>query len=478
MTAGTLAPLLAGVGRALVTPPVGTRLSGTLREDVSREVERDLTVTTLVLSNSEATIAIIACDIILLSLGEASELRGEVGRRIGVPPEHVFLNVSHSHATPAPPSYRECEDSEDSDEVRHASAYYENFRAQVAGTAEVAAARRQPARIGSGVGEVRVGVNRREVRPDGTMVLGENPNGIVDPSVGVLRVDSLAGCTLAVVMSYACHPDVLGPKCSLISPDFVGSARAVVESLTGGKALFLQGAAGDIDPRCGIVLGADGTAEADRIGTELGCEVVRVCQNINTARRRDRRLEWHSTDSIVTGWQYAEAEPADVPLAVATRRLTMPLRPFPSLAVARAQVEKYENELARANSGADRVSSQVAHRRLAWARRQLAAIANDEAPAVELELQVMRVGDTGLVGVQGELFVEIGLAVKAASPFSPTLVCGYTNGMYFYIPTAAAFKQGGYEVESYRNYLQPAGPTAAWEGILVRELGELLASLR
>jgi hypothetical protein len=42
-------------------------------------------------------------------------------------------------------------------------------------------------------------------------------------------------------------------------------------------------------------------------------------------------------------------------------------------------------------------------------------------------------------------------------------VSGYTNGVYFYIPTARAFEYGGYEVNSHRNYLKASGPTLEWE---------------
>ena len=65
---------------------------------------------------------------------------------------------------------------------------------------------------------------------------------------------------------------------------------------------------------------------------------------------------------------------------------------------------------------------------------------------VECAVQVLRMGDVALVGVAGEAFVEIGLAVKARSPIPHTIFLGYTNGCLGYIPTAAAYEPGGYEV--------------------------------
>ena len=65
---------------------------------------------------------------------------------------------------------------------------------------------------------------------------------------------------------------------------------------------------------------------------------------------------------------------------------------------------------------------------------------------VECAVQALRLGDVALVGVAGEAFVEIGLAVKARSPIPHTIFLGYTNGCLGYIPTAAAYEPGGYEV--------------------------------
>ena len=49
------------------------------------------------------------------------------------------------------------------------------------------------------------------------------------------------------------------------------------------------------------------------------------------------------------------------------------------------------------------------------------------------------------VGFPGEPFCEIGMAIRAASPFPVTCVCCHTNGHVGYLATAAAYDQGGYE---------------------------------
>ena len=67
----------------------------------------------------------------------------------------------------------------------------------------------------------------------------------------------------------------------------------------------------------------------------------------------------------------------------------------------------------------------------------------------EAEIAALRVpfgrGDFGLAALPGEIFVELGCELEAASPFSSTRTLGLTNGSMGYIPTREAYEQGGYE---------------------------------
>jgi hypothetical protein len=76
---------------------------------------------------------------------------------------------------------------------------------------------------------------------------------------------------LAVLVNYACHPTTLAWENTLISPDFVGALREVVEAETLAACVFLQGASGDLGPREGFVGGPE---VADRNGRQLGFAVL------------------------------------------------------------------------------------------------------------------------------------------------------------------------------------------------------------
>jgi len=68
-----------------------------------------------------------------------------------------------------------------------------------------------------------------------------------------------------------------------------------------------------------------------------------------------------------------------------------------------------------------------------------------------MEVQVFRLdSDTAIVGLPCEIFVELGLAIKAASPFKKTLVMSICNDRPSYVPTKKAFAEGSYEVTNAR----------------------------
>src|SRR6185295_10965514 len=102
-------------------------------------------------------------------------------------------------------------------------------------------------------------------------VCGYNPNGPADDTVLIARVSDETGRPLAAIVNYACHPTTLAWENTLISPDYVGALREVVERTAGMPCIFLQGASGDIGPREGFV---GDTAVADRNGRELGYAVL------------------------------------------------------------------------------------------------------------------------------------------------------------------------------------------------------------
>ena len=70
---------------------------------------------------------------------------------------------------------------------------------------------------------------------------------------------------------------------------------------------------------------------------------------------------------------------------------------------------------------------------------------------LEVEVQVIALSDdVAILSLPGEIFVELGLAIKKQSPFKHTFIAELANGSMGYVPNREAYPQGNYEVVSAR----------------------------
>src|SRR5262249_7325001 len=145
--------------------------------------------------------------------------------------------------------------------------YLENLTARIAQTIQAARRSVQFATISYATGRCTLAANRDFWdEASGQYVCGFNPTGFADDTVLVARVTNGAGEALASLVNYGCHPTTLAWENTLISPDFPGTMREVIEQATGAPCVFLQGASGDLGPREGFV---GDPAVADRNGRQL-----------------------------------------------------------------------------------------------------------------------------------------------------------------------------------------------------------------
>ena len=87
---------------------------------------------------------------------------------------------------------------------------------------------------------------------------------------------------------------------------------------------------------------------------------------------------------------------------------------------------------------------------MAKATRVLDTIAAPDSP-LEAEVQVIALSDDlAIVALPGEMFVELGLAIKKASPFRHTFIAELANDYIGYVPNRSAYAEGEYEVASAR----------------------------
>ena len=420
----------AGVAKANITPYVGARLAGFAARDHGCEgVHDDLFARALVLRAAQTTVALVGCDLVGLSVESVARIRGRVEAEEGIPAGHVMVACTHTHS--GPNISRPGRPNVDP-ELVHVT------ERTIAGAVMQASRATAEASLGAGKGRVRIGINRRERQADGSFRIGRNPNGPLDEEVGVVRVD-VGGRPIAVAFTHSCHAVVLGSRNYLVSADYPGVAAALLERVYPGAVCpFFNGTCGNVNSEP-----VGGTFDdARRLGTMLGAEAVRVAETV--APRDDVALAVER--------RTAEAPLADLPPADAMRRL-----------VAERSAEL--DEAARASDF-----------RIRWARAVLAEHEEPEPRRTRpLEMQGIRLGDALLITTPGETFVEIGLAIKARAPLAQTFVLGYANGYQSYLPTDAAFAEGGYEVDTAQKYAGPYAYAPGTEAALV-ETGAALAN--
>jgi hypothetical protein len=457
--------LRAGAGRAVITPPLGIAHAGWGAQTHQRAegVDLDLWATALVLAQGDTRAAILDVDFCVVGRPLADRIREATAELTGIPVAHVRLSYSHTHSGPLlGPSWM----TEGEELI---PAYVESLPGRIAGAAWQAQQRLRPARVAGGTGACDIVVNRRLRLPGGRVVCGRNRDGFTDREVKVLRIDDAEARPIAVLVNYACHPTIMGPPNRLLTPDYPGVVRRVVEQATGATCLFLQGAAGNVHALVDYV---GDPAVYYRLGAILGHEAAKVALALETRPTRERLVRVLESGAPLGIYADEPAGEPDATLAVRTRPVTLGVKAYPPVAEVEAEARRLAAHLAelRGRAGEDEVREAVGMARRAG---MLADKARQYAGCTEVvaELHGIRLGPAALVGFPGEPFAEIGARVKAESPFPHTLFSGYTNDYLGYLPTSEAYPDRGYEVET--SPFVPGGDER-----LVKESLALLADLR
>jgi hypothetical protein len=358
--------------------------------------------------------------------------------------------------------------------IARMAAYRRGMADKIVATIVEANSRLAPARISGARGTGTINVNRRmrpaKGRPPS---VGLNLAGFVDRDLIVARIDDERGQPLAVLFNYPCHGTVLAWDNQLVSPDWIGMARRVVEqSLPTAKGFFFQGAAGNQGPVEGF---SGDVGVAHRLGAVLGHQVAALALQIETARREPRFEGFVESTAYIARQPWRETGPRDATIKFASKVLELPPRRYSAQEIAEMEkaVADAQVKVEAARAAGDRAQIHQAEARWRRCRDLLAQWKRPFDPApVKVEVQVLRIGEVALAAMPGEPFAEIGVAVRKASPFPVTMFCGYSSGTGGdYMPVASEYAFGGYEVER-----TPYGEGAAEQ--LVRETIALLAQVK
>lgn len=436
-------PLMAGIATVDITPPVGTWLAGFAgRYKGSEGIHDPLRARALVLDDGTTRLALITNDVLSISFESVDALKRMIADECGIGPERVMHNCSHTHSGPVMRRVTSSPEAGD-------DALMLTYMRKIVGAVKMAIADLKPARLGVGRTEVQVGINRRERTPDGGTKLGRNPDLPVAPYVDVWRVDGVDGCPRAIFFSHACHPVTRAADNYQISADYPGRAQQVVELVFPGcQAMFGQGCAGNINSEpCG-----GSFEDVWRLGTALGGAVVKAAA-------------------------FATTTP-DVSLRSVYEHVEIPLEDPPPVSEARARLAKAQEQYDRAvaERSAEKAGGEEAN--LRWAQRVLDLSKQGVTDLkMRYDMQAFGMNDAVIVALPGEVFVEYQLNIAAASPFAFTTVLGVSNGCPSYIPTAAEFPFGGYEVDSSMRFYGATRLSPRCEQVILHAADRLLGQL-
>jgi len=320
--------LRAGYGKADITPTGPVMMGGyDLRGAPSDGIHGNdkLYARALVFEASGVRVAFIEADVI--EIQGHDRFRQRLSEATGIPVSNILLGDAHNHAAPSP----------DADPKTD---YDRRFAEGLLKAARDAVANLQPVRVAAGTGHSRIGMNRRQKKTadsDSTMTfdennssqsfgkhqtdhpvtvhefggvvrLGANPLGPIDDAVQIVRIDTAVGRPMAVMIHYACHGTSLGGRNSKISGEWMGRMQEFVEKqFPGLGAIYIQGAAGNVNPR--VVGGLDGNRDDIEttwaLGEEIGREVVRVYRTLSPEPWNTPRIQIETVD-ILLPRQYRE----------------------------------------------------------------------------------------------------------------------------------------------------------------------------
>jgi hypothetical protein len=216
------------------------------------------------------------------------------------------------------------------------------------------------------------------------------------------------------------------------------------------------------------------------MGQRLALEAAHAVAPLDPLERVVRRSTYGSVTPIALYRREVAPTQPRQRLAVTRRVVELPLLPSPSLEALTEELQERQTAYDTAlREQAPRSVTNPLRYHLHWLRAML-----DRGQSLGSwrsspgEVWAMSIGTVAIVGTPGEVFSEIGIAVRRRSPFPTTLFAGYCQGMLGYFATAAEHPYGGYEpAVSHRGYGHPAPFAPEVEELLVTTALELLDDL-
>jgi hypothetical protein len=274
---------------------------------------------------------------------------------------------------------------------------------------DLAIVNQKPARLLGGIGvEPGFASNRRRL------------DGPVDTGIPVLRFESVEGSTIAILVSYACHPVVLGADNLSWTGDYPHFVRKKLETtFPGAIAIFATGCAGDVNTGHSAAASLSLLATPERSFAKAKEIGFGIANSVIDARLTDVSGNvGHSEVFADICFEQREQEAPDI-LAKSWRL---------------AAKDTSSLEVIWAN----------------WAEKHMG---RDLSP-LKARITALKWGSVGIIALPGEIFAETALEIREKlAQKDPLFILAYADDNPGYIPPESDYLRGGYEIdEAHRFY--------------------------
>ena len=382
-----------GVCKVDITPPIGIDFVGYHRETGINNIEERIYGTVFVFEKGEMKTVFISIDNIGMLVEDTNMIRERVASELHVPFERITVVYTHTHSGP--------ETVGDDPLVQSYKTILVNNVVQGAVTANKNLKRCE---VGWGVTTGGIGVNRRERTSDGRAKMGINIEGVVDKRIGMLAIRDAETKELSgIIVFCTAHPNVLKGDSDVLSADYPGMAREILERIVNCPIIIVQGAAGNVNAKY------RGSREAlTQMAYMLSGHVLTMLSTV-------------TYNPIVT-------------VRTISSTMQMKLKDIPEIDEIRSMAQLAEKQW---GVNTDEWLTIVLEK-YKQGMRQL---------SIDLEVQLFQVNDGMFSGIPMEPFSEMSLEVKERLQNELAFFGGYMNGYIGYLPTTEEFVYGGYEVE-------------------------------
>ena len=418
---------LIGIATVDITPPTGiySRTWGSALHDVAEGAHRPLIARCMVMRDSHGMeLAIVTLDALIFWQEDADRLRAVVLEQLKLHPEQLVIHPSHSHSAPFLGAKYADRPGGDIN-----ARYLASMPGICVDLVTQARASLRESTLTWSYGHCSMAFNRDSIdAASGRDICGLNLHVKADDTVLVGRVTDMSGRITGTIVNYACHPVSLGGGNRLLSPDYVGAMREVVEKETGGApCVFFHGASGDMTPRRSYESDVEA---ADQNGRELGYAALAALTAMFPPGQELRYVGIEESGTPLGVWRLKPKETVSTDLFAQRIHTTLRIKDMPT----RREIE------AKLVTATERFEIERLERALG--RRDLVG---DEKEG-KLSFTIWRIGESFVVSTPAEPYSRFQMDLREQFPNAAVAVLNASDGCMNYLPLRSSYQRDVYQV--------------------------------